>query len=164
MDSESGQGAAIMANSELGILLGDCLLENIAEEYGWKNFVPSDRPRAGAGAVLLGAYQEKGLQSAIQKYWAIKETGIPQFLPDQNTLLMFSYYLAGTGQPDAALEVMNLEVQEFPTFWNAYDSLAELYEMVGEKKLAIQNYEKSVQINPDNWHAAEKLKKLKELN
>jgi len=35
--------------------------------------------------------------------------------------------------------------------------------MVGDKKLAIQNYEKSVQINPYDWHAVEKLKKLKEL-
>jgi CubicO group peptidase (beta-lactamase class C family) len=163
MDSESGQGAAIMANSELGILLGDCLIEIIAKEYGWNNFIQPNRPRAGAGAVLLGVYQEKGLQSAIQQYWAIKQTDVPQFIPDQNTLLMFSYYLAGTGQQDAAIEVMNMEVQEFPAYWNAYDSLAELYEMVGEKNLAIQNYEKSVQIKPDNWHAVERLKKLKEL-
>ena len=162
MDSESGQGAAIMANSEIGILLGDCLLENIAQEYGWKNYLSPDRPRAGAGAVLLAAYQAKGIQSAIEQYWAMKQTSVPQFIPNENTLLIFSYFLAGVNQPEDALKVMKMEVQEYPAFWNAYDSLAELYAMVGEKELAIQNYEKSVQINPDNWHAVENLKKLKE--
>ncbi len=160
MDSDSGQGAAIMANSELGILLGDCLMENIAQEYGWKNYVAPNRPRAGAGAALLAAYQAKGVQAAIKQYMAIKHTKLPQYKPDQNTLLMFSYYLAGTEQPEAALEVMKMEVQEYPAYWNAYDSLAELYAMVGEPKLAIQNFEKSLQLNPDNWHALENLKKL----
>ena len=44
MFADAGQGAAIMCNSDFGILLGDSLLEKIAKEYGWKNYVPSDRP------------------------------------------------------------------------------------------------------------------------
>ena len=162
IDFGSGQGAAIMANFEIGILLGDCLLENIAQEYGWKNYVSPDRPRAGAGAVLLAAYQEKGIQPAIEQYWAMKQTSIPQFTPNENTLLIFSYFLVGVNQPEEALKVMKMEVHEYPAFWNAYDSLAELYAMFGEKELAIQNYEKSVQIHPANWRAVENLKKLKE--
>jgi len=44
MFADSGQGAVIMANSQYGIMLGDFLLEQIAKEYGWKNYVPSNRP------------------------------------------------------------------------------------------------------------------------
>lgn len=44
MFGDSGQGAVIMANSQHGIMLGDFLCEQIAKEYGWKNYVPSDRP------------------------------------------------------------------------------------------------------------------------
>jgi CubicO group peptidase (beta-lactamase class C family) len=162
MDSESGQGAALMANSELGILLGDCLIENIAQEYGWKDYISPNRPRAGAGAVLLATYQIKGMQFALEQFSAIKQTGHPQFTPDENTLLMFGYFLLGDNQPEKALEVLKMEVQEYPTYWNAYDSLAELYAMAGETDLAIRNFEKSIHLNPNNWHAVENLKKLKE--
>jgi CubicO group peptidase (beta-lactamase class C family) len=39
MFGDTGQGAAIMANSELGIVVANFLLHNIAREYGW-NFEP----------------------------------------------------------------------------------------------------------------------------
>ena len=46
MFGDSGQGTAIMANSEYGIMLGDFVCEEIAKEYGWKGYVPSDRQHA----------------------------------------------------------------------------------------------------------------------
>jgi tetratricopeptide (TPR) repeat protein len=42
-----------------------------------------------------------------------------------------------------------------------YDSLAEAYAAVGKKELAIENYEKSLAMDPKNEHAKEELKKLK---
>ena len=56
---------------------------------------------------------------------------------------------------------MNLQVSEYPDYWNAYDSLGELYMDAGEKQLAIENYEKSVELNPDNHGGIEILKKLR---
>jgi len=44
MFADSGKGAVIMANSQLGINLGDFLLDGIAKEYQWDTYVPSDRP------------------------------------------------------------------------------------------------------------------------
>ena len=44
-----------------------------------------------------------------------------------------------------------------------YDSLGEAYMKAGEKELAIQNYEKSLQLDPKNMNAVEMLKKLKEM-
>jgi CubicO group peptidase (beta-lactamase class C family) len=44
MFADSGNGAVVMANSQHGIMLGDFLIEQIAMEYGWKHFVPSNRP------------------------------------------------------------------------------------------------------------------------
>jgi CubicO group peptidase (beta-lactamase class C family) len=44
MFADTGQGAAVMANSQYGILLGNFLLEKIARKYNWKSYVPSDRP------------------------------------------------------------------------------------------------------------------------
>jgi CubicO group peptidase (beta-lactamase class C family) len=161
MFGDTGQGVAFMANSDLGILIGDCLVENIAKEYAWKNFIPSHRPRIAPSAVLLTIANEKGTQAAIQKYEDLKKADLPRFMPDQNTLLLLSYSQLLANNLQDALEIMRLEVQEYPDYWNAYDSLAEMYLQAGDKQLAIRNYEKSIDLNPDNRNGIEKLNQLK---
>jgi len=49
----------------------------------------------------------------------------------------------------------------FPESWNVYDSLAEAYAVKGDTGLAIQYYERSLELNPDNQNAKDRLKKLK---
>ncbi len=39
MFGDSGQGEVIMANSPFGIRLGDTILDRLAQEYGWKEYV-----------------------------------------------------------------------------------------------------------------------------
>jgi tetratricopeptide (TPR) repeat protein len=55
---------------------------------------------------------------------------------------------------------MNVEL--FPKSWNVYDSLAEAYAVKGEKGLAIQYYERSLELNPDNQNAKDQLKNLRQ--
>jgi cytochrome c-type biogenesis protein CcmH/NrfG len=43
---------------------------------------------------------------------------------------------------------------------DVYDSLGEAYMNAGEKQLAIDNYKKSLELNPENDNAKEKLKVL----
>lgn len=161
MFGQSGQGAVIMANSQNGILLGDLLLSTIAKEYGWKNYVPSNRPRIGSSAVLMSVTQQKGVKAAIQAYGQLKKMESAQYRLNQDTLINLGYWLLAENKLQDAIEVMKLEVSEYPEFWNAYDSLGELYMDAGEKQLAIENYEKSVELNPDNHGGIETLKKLK---
>jgi cytochrome c-type biogenesis protein CcmH/NrfG len=42
-----------------------------------------------------------------------------------------------------------------------YDSLGEAYMDDGNEELAVQNYEKSLQLDPGNTNAVEKLKAVK---
>lgn len=60
-----------------------------------------------------------------------------------------------------SIEVFKLSVEAYPGSYNTYDSLGEAYMDDGDKDLAIQNYEKSLQLNPDNRNGLEMLKKLK---
>jgi len=53
-------------------------------------------------------------------------------------------------------------VQEYPKFWNGYDSLAEAFAIAGQKEQAIENYQKSVELNPQNQGGIDALKKLQE--
>jgi len=61
----------------------------------------------------------------------------------------------------SAIELFKANVLFYPDSSNAYDSLAEGYMTAGDKKRAIENYEKSLALNPKNTNAAERIKKLK---
>jgi cytochrome c-type biogenesis protein CcmH/NrfG len=54
-----------------------------------------------------------------------------------------------------------LNVEAFPQSSNVYDSLGEAYMANGDKELAIRNYEKSIELNPQNTNGVGMLKKLR---
>ncbi|MBO2009829.1 serine hydrolase domain-containing protein [Hymenobacter negativus] len=64
------------------------------------------------------------------------------------------------GQPQRALALFQLNVSLFPKGWNTYDSLAETYESTGAKPQAIENYRRSLTLNPKNDNAVAHLRKL----
>jgi len=60
-----------------------------------------------------------------------------------------------------AIDVFKLNVKLHPNSWNCYDSLGEAYAIAGNKDLAIENYEKSISLNPKNETGKAALAKLK---
>jgi len=77
--------------------------------------------------------------------------------PELNRL---GYQLLRTGKPKEAIEIFKLNVEAYPKGFNTYDSLAEAYMTINERELAIQNYKKSVELNPNNKTAVEIIKSL----
>ena len=59
-----------------------------------------------------------------------------------------------------AIEVFDFMVEEFPLSSNAWDSRGEAYMKAGNKELAIENYKKSLELNPDNENAKKMLEQL----
>ena len=76
---------------------------------------------------------------------------------------MVGYVLLYSGHEHDAINVFQRNVEDYPQSGNVYDSLGEAYMKIGQKELAIQNYEKSLQLDPKNKNAVEMLKKLKEM-
>jgi len=60
-----------------------------------------------------------------------------------------------------AISAFKLYVELFPEEFNAYDSLGEGFMKSGDVEQAIANYERSLELNPDNQNAVEMLKKLR---
>ena len=83
----------------------------------------------------------------------------PTAIEDQ--LNTAGYNLLGTKKVNDAVEVFKLNVRLFPNSWNAYDSLGEAYAAAGDTKLAIENYEKSLALNPTSETGKEALAKLR---
>jgi tetratricopeptide (TPR) repeat protein len=60
-----------------------------------------------------------------------------------------------------AIKIFQFNVRLFPQSYQVYDSLAEAYLEDNNKELAEVNYKKSLQLNPNNQNAKEKIKKMK---
>ena len=72
-----------------------------------------------------------------------------------------AYSLLESGKTTEAIEMFKVNVSLYPQSWNAYDSLGEAFATAGQTKLAIQNYEKSVSLNPKNDTGQAALAKLR---
>lgn len=59
-----------------------------------------------------------------------------------------------------AIDLLRLTIEAFPDDWNLLNSLAEFYLKSGDEDMAIKNYRKVLEINPDNKKVIEQLQKL----
>ena len=78
----------------------------------------------------------------------------------EEELNTWGYSLLENTEFDKAIEVFKLNVMLNPNGWNSYDSLAEAYLKSGNKDLAIKNYKKSLELNPNNESATKVLFQL----
>jgi CubicO group peptidase (beta-lactamase class C family) len=159
MFADSGKGVAIMANSDNGISVANALTQSVATEYGW-NYTAD---RMSAPELLMLVANTQGPDAVITRYSELKQAGPSSaYAVDENTLIALGYHFLFAGQTNAAIQIFQLEVQDYPKFWNAYDSIGEAYLKAGQKELAIQNYQKSVELNPDNHSGIDALKKIRD--
>jgi tetratricopeptide (TPR) repeat protein len=157
MNFESGKGIAIMANSENGIAVGTLLLRRVAKEYGWNYKSPEDV----VFETLVLTEKLNGVQAALQQYAEFKKSGSAEHKVEEGTLNRFGQLLLYSHETQDAIAVFQRNVQEYPDSANVYESLGEAYMQAGAKDLAIQNFEKSLQLNSKNQTAIDILKKLK---
>src|SRR4029453_11601063 len=71
------------------------------------------------------------------------------------------YWLLEKKKTGEAVAVFEMNVADFPESWNVHDSLGEAYAADGQRRRAIESYEKSIALNPDNANGGERLRKLK---
>ena len=48
-----------------------------------------------------------------------------------------------------------------PDSWNVFDSLAEAYMRDGQNDLAVRNYNRSIELNPDNENGKQMLEQIR---
>jgi tetratricopeptide (TPR) repeat protein len=71
------------------------------------------------------------------------------------------YRLLNARDVDAAIAVFTRNCAMFPRAFNAWDSLGEAWMVKGDKARAIEYYEKSLALNPDNSNGTEMLRRLR---
>lgn len=115
-----------------------------------------------SAATIIGeVIEEKGIDEAVKKFREIRSEDNSDYLFDETQFNALGYRLMGQRKLKEAIEVFKMNVEMYPGSWNVYDSIGEAYMTNGQNELAIKNYDKSLELNPENANAVEMLKRLK---
>ena len=71
------------------------------------------------------------------------------------------YQYLNMGKIQTAIELFRLNVQAYPDSADVYDSLADAYLKNGDLTHAIDNYEESLRLNPENQKTRDLIKELR---
>jgi tetratricopeptide (TPR) repeat protein len=130
-----------------------------------KHFMSVDFREAKGMPASLEAFRaalgRQGFDHAGDIYAEMRK-GNPDFKLNEDTINSWAYQLMDEKHLPEATELLKLNVQMYPESWNVYDSLGEAYMKTGQRELAIENYKKSLEKNPENTNAIKMLKKLED--
>ncbi len=102
----------------------------------------------------------KGIDQAINHYNNLKDKNSGDYDFGEQHLNNLGYYYLNKKRITDAIEIFKLNVKAYPESFNPYDSLGEAYMHNSQYDLAIKNYKKSIELNPDNTNAIVMLKKI----
>lgn len=122
---------------------------------------PYSMPKKSLANALLDVITNQGLTTGLEKLKEFKKSD--NYALKENEMNIVGYQLLQSGKNKEAVEVFKLNVEAFPKSGNAYDSLGEAYLKDGDKKLAILNYKKSVQLDPGNENGKKVLEEISKL-
>jgi len=111
---------------------------------------------------LMQAAASSGENQALARYRVYADDPTHRYAVTlEKQLNTLAYSLLQTKQITAALALFRVNAEEHPDSANAFDSLGEGEEAQGDKAAAIQAYQRSLALNPDNRHAQQALTGLK---
>jgi tetratricopeptide (TPR) repeat protein len=117
-----------------------------------------DMPKKSIADTVLVVIEEKGIDAGISHYNNIKDS--EAYSLSEREMNAIGYQLMGDNKVEEASKVFQLIVTEFPKSSNAYNSFGESLMKLGKNELAIENYRKSVALNPNNQNSIDSLKTL----
>jgi len=147
---ETGKGVVVLTNSNKGADdLGFHLLNSAAKLI---------EINKSALVEIKKNLDAEGADAAWKTYENLKKDLSYTLEEDEFNNLGYTYLQAGNTK--AALVLFKINVLEYPNSSNVYDSYGEALLQDGQKELAIENYKKSVELNPANTGGIEALEKL----
>jgi len=113
-------------------------------------------------AAMTESLVQADVTAAVATYRRLKAEEPQRWSFAENELNALGYQLLQRGRVDDAIVIFRLNVEAYPEAFNPYDSLGEAYMAAGQNELAIANYQRSLELNPDNTNAVSMLGRLRE--
>lgn len=157
-DLKTGNGVVFFANGFAGLALAPSIIPPVIagshpvfKSPLLEGYQSVDSPMFS----FLESFRKKGVSQAIKEFQLKGSQKLPE-----NVLNTLGYFLMGNKRMNDAIEIFKFNVQSYPKSANVYDSLGEAYMKSGQKQLAIENYKKSLELNPDNPNAVKYIKEM----
>jgi len=150
-------GVMMFTNSENGLAIAPAVVRDATGAdhlaFGWIKYDAYD----SAAMKFRKAIRVEGLDPALEMFAAqLKDGTIPE-----GAVNNVGYHLLWQKHNADAIRIFRLNTELHPESANSFDSLGEGYMESGDKPQAIENYEKSLALDPKNSNAASQLKKLR---
>lgn len=133
-----------MCNSLMDIVLG-CEVKNI---------------KASLAQHMLKIMTNNDAELAKKEYLNLKENSLDEYFINEGEFNSLAYTFLNQNRIKEAIEFLKISVNIFPESANLYDSLGEMCLADGDKKSAIENYKRSVELNPSNIRGKKVLENL----
>ncbi len=112
--------------------------------------------------VLSHAFEEGGIDATKVKYIELRKKYYGGFTYNfqENTLILVADKLVSSGNTNAALAILNLNLDYFPKSAFTFYSLGEIYAIDKKDDLAVEQLKKSLALNPNNRRAKRRIEQL----
>jgi len=125
---------------------------------GILNDEPYDFPRESLAFSLFKVVEKDGIEKGIEFYTNNKNND--HYILIEDEINEISYKLLQINKTEEAAEVIKLGLSSLPKAFNLHDSHGEILLILGDTIEAIKKYKKSIELNPNNTHGIQVLKKL----
>lgn len=148
---ETGKGVVVLTNSSKG-----------ADDIGFRLLNPEAKlkeVKKSALAEIQKTLDAQGAAAALKTAEVLKKDKA-NYEFDEDAINTLGYDYLQKGKTAEALAVFKINVDAFPASFNVYDSYGEALMKDGQKEAAIENYKKSLELNPANTNAVDMLAKM----
>lgn len=115
-------------------------------------------PKKSVAFKLARIIEKDGMDAALSQYKEIKNS--QGYDLNEAEMNLVGYRLLWLAKKKEALSVFKLNTDAFPNSFKAFTGYGDAFLSVGDKTHAIDNYKKSLQLNPGSREAAKKLTEL----
>ena len=153
---DDGHVIILLSNAEATRLgkLSDSIINILYDQ-------PFELPKQSIIELLYKTIVTTNIKSGIDQYYDIKNNSPENYTFSEAGLNRLGYELLEKDNIEESIGIFQLMVAEYPESSNAYDSLGEAYMINRQKDLAIKNYNKSLELDPDNKNAIKMLEQFK---
>jgi len=122
---------------------------------------PYTPPKKSIAKAIYDVVVEKGAEEAVKQYYELQKNKKNEYNFQPVELNRLGHdLLYRKKMVKEAIEIFKLNIEVYPKYANGYDSLGEAYMVNRDKKPAIRAYAKSLEMDPNNTNAVEKLSEL----
>ena len=116
--------------------------------FNMEKIAYSSREKPSIGELLEEVVESDGIVAAVRRYYELKSASPDAYEFGVSELNKLGYRLLQRGRVDDAVEIFRLNLSAHPNSGAAFDSLAEAYAKAGNRRAAIENARKSLQVEP----------------